>query len=155
MQVAGAAEEVLMRRPWRAALLTIVLMVLAAAVRADEFQILVHKSVAGTKISRALLASIFMKETVNWGDGSRILPIHQSSKSPVRRAFAQRVLEQTLGEQQLFWRRRMTKTRVLPPPSKASDEEVLAFVATKKGAIGYVGVGVEIPPDVKVLTLFD
>jgi hypothetical protein len=49
----------------------------------------------------------------------------------------------------------MMRTRVLPPPTKASDEEVLAFVATQKGAIGYVGVGVEIPPDVKVLTLFD
>jgi ABC-type phosphate transport system substrate-binding protein len=144
-----------MRRPWRTALLAITLMALAAAVRADDFQILVHRSVAGTKISRALLASIFMKGTINWGDGSRILPIHQSSKSPVRQAFARQVLGQSLGEQQLFWRRRMAKTQILPPRSKASDEEVLAFVAKKKGAIGYVSVGVEIPPDVKVLTLFD
>lgn len=144
-----------MRRPWRTALFAITLMVLAAAVRADEFKVLAHKGVVGTRISRALLASIFMKETVNWGDGSRILPIHQSSESPVRQAFARRVLEQTLGEQQLFWRRRMAQTRVLPPPSKASDEEVLAFVAAKQGAIGYVGVDVEIPPDVRVLTVFD
>jgi ABC-type phosphate transport system substrate-binding protein len=144
-----------MRRPWRTALLAITLMVLAAAVRAGEFQILVHRSVAGTKISRALLASIFMKETIHWGDGSRILPVHQSSESSVREAFARQVLEQSLGEQQSFWRRRMATTRILPPPSKASDEEVLAFVASKKGAIGYVSAGIEIPPDVKVLTLFD
>jgi hypothetical protein len=49
----------------------------------------------------------------------------------------------------------MAKRRVLPPPSKASDEEVLAFVASRKGAIGYVSAGVEIPPDVKVITLSD
>ncbi len=144
-----------MRRPWHAALLAITLMALTAAARADDFQILVHRSVEGTKVSRALLASIFMKETVNWGDGSRILPINQSSESPVREAFARQVLEQTLGEQQLFWRRRMASSRVLPPPSKASDEEVLAFVASKKGAIGYVSAGVDLPPDVKVLGVID
>jgi hypothetical protein len=49
----------------------------------------------------------------------------------------------------------MANRRVLPPPSKASDEEVLAFVASKKGAIGYVSPGLEVPSDVKVLTLSD
>lgn len=142
-----------MRRPWRTALLAVTLVALATAGRAAGFQVLVHESVEGTRISRAVLASIFMKETVKWADGSRIVPVHQSSESPVREAFARQVLDQSLGEQLQFWRRRMATTRILPPASKASDEEVLAFVASKKGAIGYVSAGIEIPPDVKVLTL--
>jgi ABC-type phosphate transport system substrate-binding protein len=144
-----------MRRPWRTALLAVTLVALATAVRADEFRVLVHRSVEGTKISRALLARIFMKEIIRWGDGSRVVPVHQSSRSPIREAFAQQVLEQSLGEQQLYWRRRMARNRILPPPSKASDEEVVAFVAKTEGAIGYVGVDVDIPPDLKVLTVFD
>ena len=49
----------------------------------------------------------------------------------------------------------MARSHVRPPPSKASDEAVLAFLVKKKGAIGYVSASAEIPPGVKVLRVAD
>ena len=42
-----------------------------------------------------------------------------------------------------------------PPPVKANDVEVLAYVANNQGAVGYVSAGIPLPPDVKPLTVVD
>jgi ABC-type phosphate transport system substrate-binding protein len=144
-----------MRRSWQTVLLTAILMAVAPAVRAEAFQIVAHPSVEGSTISRAVLAKIFQMDVSHWGDRTRILPVDQTSRAPVRQAFAREILQKSLGEVQAFWGRRVARSRILPPPTKASDEEVLSFVARKKGAIGYVRSEVEIPPGVKVLTLTD
>jgi ABC-type phosphate transport system substrate-binding protein len=127
----------------------------AASSSSEEFQIVAHPSVKGSTISRSVLASIYEKNVERWGDQRRILPVDQSSQAPVRQAFTRRVLDRSLGEVQLFWKQRLATMRVLPPPTKSSDKEVLSFVASKKGAIGYVSAEATIPPDVKTLALID
>jgi ABC-type phosphate transport system substrate-binding protein len=127
----------------------------ATAAGAGGFQIVVHPSVEGSKISRTVLADIYEKDVIRWGNDVRIRPVDQSSQAPVRREFTQEVLGRSLGEVQEYWTQRLAVDREMPPPTKASDEAVLAFVADKKGAIGYVSSGVELPPDVKVLTVVD
>jgi ABC-type phosphate transport system substrate-binding protein len=127
----------------------------AAAAEARSFQIVVHPSVEGSKISRSVLAEIYQKDIIRWGNRVRIRPVDQSSQAPVRRAFTEEILGRSLGEVQEYWTQRLAVNRELPPSTKASDEEVLAFVADNKGAIGYVSADVELPPDVKALTLID
>jgi ABC-type phosphate transport system substrate-binding protein len=127
----------------------------ASAAVAADFQVVVHPTVEGTKIRRSVLADIYQKDIIRWGNQVRILPVDQSGQAPVRLAFTRDVLGRSLGDVQNYWSERMATRRELPPPTKASDEEVLAFVASKKGAIGYVSGGVEPPPDVKVLTVID
>ena len=127
----------------------------ATAAGEGSFQVIVHPSVEGSKISRSVLADIYRKDVVRWGNDVRIRPVDQSSQAPVRRAFSQEILGSSLGEIQKYWTQRLAVDRGLPPPTKASDEEVLAFVADKKGAIGYVSSTVPLPPDVKVLEIID
>jgi ABC-type phosphate transport system substrate-binding protein len=127
----------------------------AASPSSEDFQVVAHPSVEGSEISRAVLASIYQKDVDRWGDHTRIRPVDQSSLAPVRLAFTRHVLNRSLGEVQLFWEQRLATMRLLPPPTKSSDEAVLAFVASKKGAIGYVSAGVTIPPDVKLLVVVD
>jgi len=38
---------------------------------------------------------------------------------------------------------------------KASDDEVLLYVAKTSGAVGYVASGTDLPPGVKAVTLID
>jgi ABC-type phosphate transport system substrate-binding protein len=128
---------------------------LAAAADAPEFQIVVHQTVEGSRISRSVLADIYRGNVIRWGNEIRILPVDQSSQAPVRQAFTRDVLHQSLGEVQEYWTQRMATDRQTPPPTKPSDAEVLAFVAGKKGAIGYVSAGAALPDGVKVLTLTD
>jgi ABC-type phosphate transport system substrate-binding protein len=120
-----------------------------------EFQIVAHPDVEGSRISRTVLASIYEKDVEHWGDRRRIFPVDQSGYTPVRLTFTRDVLNRTLGEVQQFWSQRLATERILPPPTKGSDEDVLDFVASKKGAIGYVSAGAHIPPDVKLLVLID
>ena len=140
--------------------LTIVLVALLAAAGASSagtegFRVVAHPGVEGSRITRANLAAIYKRTVLRWGNRVSTLPVDQSSQSPVREAFSRQVLGASLGELQMFWRRRLAVDRVMPPPIKASDEEVLAFVASHDGAIGYVSEAVEIPPTVKVVEIHD
>ena len=143
------------RHPWMAMMIASVLAAAGSAPGAEGFQIVVHPSVEGSKISRSVLAEIYQKDVIRWGNDVRIRPVDQSSQTPVRRAFTQEILGRSLGEVQEYWTQRLAVDREMPPPTKASDEEVLAFVAAKKGAIGYVTAGIDLPPDVKVIDLIE
>jgi ABC-type phosphate transport system substrate-binding protein len=144
-----------MGRSWQVVLFSALVVLPASAARPDGFQVVVHPTVEGTEISRSVLADIYKKDIIRWGDQVRIQPVDQSSETSVRQAFLRDVLGQSFGEVQGFWRQRMATDRQVPPPTRASDEEVLAFVASKKGAIGYVSAAVEVLDDVKVLILVD
>ena len=53
-----------------------------------------------------------------------------------------------------FWNKQMA-SGVFPPPVKSSDEEVLSYVASTPGAIGYVSSGVSLPSGVRTITVID
>jgi hypothetical protein len=51
----------------------------------------------------------------------------------------------------VHWIRNVSERRQLPPPSKSSDEDVIAFVATEPGGLGYVSAAAAIPDTVRVV----
>jgi ABC-type phosphate transport system substrate-binding protein len=121
----------------------------APVVTADaSFRVIVHPQVKGTQIPRAALTSIFLKQAPKWGDGSPVLPVDQSVRSPVRHAFSNDVLQQGLVQVQVYWQRKMATGQV-PPPVKSSDEEIISFVASTPGAIGYVSATTPLPDSVR------
>jgi len=142
----------------RRANLPVLVSVLAVAVLAvgaapvasadGTFRIIVHPQVKGSQIPRASLTSIFLKQAPKWGDGSPVAPVDQSVRSPVRKAFSNDVLQQGLVEVQVYWVRKMA-TGSTPPPVKTSDEEILSFVASTPGAIGYVSSTTPLPDSVR------
>lgn len=141
----------------RALLSLLALAALAASalpvVSADaSFRVIVHPQVKGSQIPRAALTSIFLKQAPKWGDGTAVLPVDQSVRSPVRRAFSGDVLQQGIVEVQVYWQRKMS-AGVVPPPVKASDEEIVSFVASTPGAIGYVSAGTPLPDSVKAVEI--
>jgi hypothetical protein len=40
-----------------------------------------------------------------------------------------------------------------PPISKSSDEDVIAFVASERGAVGYVSLATRVPETVREITV--
>jgi ABC-type phosphate transport system substrate-binding protein len=138
-----------------AAVATSLLTADRAASGTSEFQVVVHPSVRGSWISRASLTAVFTGKTDRWGDKGVAKPVDQSAKSPVRRAFTASVLGVSMGELQRYWQDRVAADRRFPPPIKASDEEVLQFVAATSGAVGYVAAGTPIPEGVKAIDVVD
>jgi ABC-type phosphate transport system substrate-binding protein len=118
------------------------------------YRVIVHHEVKGARITRGTLSSIFLKQVPRWGDGSPIFPIDQSVRSDVRRTFSGEVLNQGVAEVQLYWQRKMVNG-VVPPPVKTSDEDVVNYVSSTPGAIGYVSASVAIPDSVKAVELAD
>jgi ABC-type phosphate transport system substrate-binding protein len=125
----------------------------APVVSADApFRVIVHPQVKGSQIPRAALSSIFLKQAPKWGDGSTVLPVDQSVRSAVRRSFSSDVLQQGLVEVQVYWQRKMAKG-LTPPPVKTSDEEIVSYVASTPGAIGYVSSSTLLPDSVKMVEI--
>ncbi len=137
----------------RAVLAVWVVAVLAAgavpvASAEGRFRVIVNPQVKGNQIPRAALSSIFLKQASRWGDGSEARPVDQSLRSPLRVSFSNDVHQRGLIEIQVFWQREIAKGHV-PPPVKTSDEEVVEYVASTPGAIGYVSTGTVLPVTVR------
>jgi ABC-type phosphate transport system substrate-binding protein len=142
-----------LKRATPIALLVLLLSSPLAAAK-DRFQIVMHEATPGTHVSRTTVAAIFLKQAPAWSDGTPTQPVDQSTKNPIRLSFAADVLGQPMVAVQIYWQRRMS-AGVTPPPVKNSDEEVLQFIATTPGAIGYVSETTTLPAGVKPIKLID
>ncbi len=116
------------------------------------FQVIVHPSVAGKTITKAALADIFMGKAKRWGDGRDVLPVDLTATSPVREAFSRACLGLPTEGVRLYWMRRIA-AGAQPPFSRKTDEDVIAYVATHPGAVGYVAEGLALPETVKAVAV--
>ncbi len=123
---------------------------------ADEFVVVVHPSVAGVNVRRADLAAVFLKKAARWGTGATAVPVDQSGTSAVRSAFSQAVLGMPVATAVQYWQKQMFAVNPLRPPAvKASDAEVLAFVAKTEGAVGYVSRSAVLTAGVKTIAIIE
>ncbi len=76
------------------------------------------------------------------------------SVPPVRKSFSNDVLQQGLVEVQVYWQRKMA-SGLTPPPVKTSDEEIVSFVASTPGAIGYVSSSTPLPDSVREVAIIN
>jgi ABC-type phosphate transport system substrate-binding protein len=143
-----------------AALLMSAALGIASSPAADEgsFVVIVAAGNSASSIKRQELARFFLKKTGRWSDGHGVIPVDQSAGSPVRSAFTRAVLAvEGMGQisaVQNFWLQQVYSGRSTPPTVKASDAEIVAFVAATPGAIGYVAAA-SATGGVKVLTVTD
>jgi ABC-type phosphate transport system substrate-binding protein len=144
-----------MRRA-EAVLAAVLLLTLATPSRAaDPFVVIVNPSVAGKAVHRQDLVALFLKRA-RWGDRSLARPVDQSGTSPVRRTFSESVLGMPVAEVLQYWQKAMFGTPPLRPPLvRTSDAEVVSFVASTEGAVGYVSAAATLPPSVKRLEIID
>ena len=135
----------------------LVVAVIGTAHATDSFVVVVNASVAGTTVRRADLAAVFLKKAIRWGDGSPANPVDQSGTSHVRKDFSESVLHMPVMGVVQYWGKQLVSmaSSVRPPTVKASDDEVLVYVAKTSGAVGYVSNGTALPPGVKAVTVLD
>ena len=121
-----------------------------------SFQVVVSNSNPASSIKRQDLAQLFLKKKSRWTDGKEVLPVDQTARSAVRGAFTKAVLKAEgmghLSDVESFWLQQVYSGRGNPPPIKASDADVLAFVQANPGAIGYVSTAT-LPGSLKVLAV--
>ena len=134
------------------ALLAIVVM---GASRAPDVRVvvIVNSSNRTSTMRREQVAMIFLRQLTTWDGGAEILPVDQIERSPARIAFARDVQRETVKAVKLFWQQRIFTGDESPPPERVTDSDVLTYVRSNSGAIGYVLEGTDLGTGVKALVV--
>ena len=129
-----------MRKLWTLAFVFASLLAFAGPSSAGTsgFKIVVHKDNPARGLAKSKIALMFMKMSAKWGTGAAVEPVDLSASSAVRAAFSAAIHKRDVDAIKAAWQRAVFAGRGEPPPEKASDEEVLAYVASHPGGIGYV-----------------
>lgn len=125
------------------AVLTIAVASLGTArtVQAQEYKVIVNSANSTTEIPAAVAGKIFLKETTKFPNGTSASPVDLSKSSAVRAAFSKAVIGRPVSAVESYWQQQIFSGKDVPPSTKASDDEVIAYVKATPGAIGYVSAG--------------
>ena len=124
-----------------------------AAVEAG-FVLIANAANPATSISKIDATRIFLRKARAWpGSSLAADPVDQKESSPARREFLTAIMGKDAAGMNAYWQSQLFVGRTTPPPVKASDADVIAFVAASKGGIGYVAASAVLPATVKTLTI--
>ena len=113
-------------------------MVTDALPAQDSFKVIVNGSNTIGELSKSMLTRFFTKKVMEWDDGSEVLPIDLQRDSTVRRIFTQIVLQKDVASMVTYWTVQLFSGRSTPPVELETEEDILKYVQTNKGAIGYI-----------------
>lgn len=133
----------------------LLLVVVVGATRAPVVRVVVvvNSANATSTLRREQVAKIFLRQIATWDDGSEILPVDQNERSPARVAFSRTVQGQTVRALKTYWQQRIFSGDESPPPERVTDSDVLTYVRSNSGAIGYVTEGTDLGQGVKALVV--
>lgn len=120
------------------------------------FEVVVNAANPVEALHREEVARIFLNRVPRWEawpGQPRIEPVDQPPSSEVRRRFTEAVHHKPVSRMVSFWQRMIFSGRGKPPMPRDDDAEVLAFVQSNEGGIGYVASGSTLPVGVKVVEI--
>jgi ABC-type phosphate transport system substrate-binding protein len=127
------------------------LLLSGAAAAADSYKVVVNSANPVASLDRREVSALFLRRASQWHDGTPVLPV-DGPDSPARESFSKDVHGRKTSAVRSHWLQVIFSGRGLPPPEKASDKDVIAYVKAQPGAIGYVSASTA-THDVKVLTV--
>jgi hypothetical protein len=127
------------------------------ATRAPDVKVIVivNSSNPVSSMSRGKVAKMFLRQVATWDNGAEVLPVDQIERAPARIAFARDVQLETVKALKSYWQQRIFSGDDSPPPERVTDSDVLTFVRSNSGAIGYVVEGTDLGAGVKPLVIMD
>lgn len=109
-----------------------------AAQEQPGFRIIANPENPTTTISRTQVSKYLLKKSARWADGTPAEPVDQGGDQAVREAFTKEIHGRSVSGIRHFWQRQVFAGKGVPPPEVSSDEEVLEFVKSHRGGIGYI-----------------
>lgn len=128
----------------------------AAPSNANPFVLVVHAKNEIAELEASRISKMFLKKVRRWANNDKtpVEPVDQAQDSTVREAFTQVIHEnKDLFAIKTYWQRMIFSGRMAPPPELRTDQEILAFVRSRRGAIGYVSRGTPLGDGVKELKI--
>ena len=125
----------------------------APPAQAQSYRVDVNASNPTSALSKDDLARVYLKKQTTWKGGGSVAVVDQSPKAPVRAQFSMQVLGRDVPTMKNYWQQSLFSGRGVPPIEQPSDDQVLSFVASNPGAIGYVSADAPLPAGVKALEI--
>jgi len=145
-----------MRGITRAFLAFSIVAVLAGVdIEAQEqaFKVIVNAGVSTSSLTVKELSRVFMKKDTTWPSGLKMTPVNLGADHPTREAFSQAVHGKGAQPIERRWETLIFSGMGVPPPKLEIESEVVEFVKSNAGAIGYVAAETPLPPEVKELEI--
>ena len=115
------------------------------------YRVVVNAANPVSTMSRDEVSRLFLKKVTSWASGRAVLIVDQREDAEVRRQFTRDIHGRQVTSVKSYWQQMIFSGRDVPPPEKASDAEVVAFVAANPNAIGYVSAAAATAPGVKAV----
>jgi hypothetical protein len=117
---------------------------LAQAPPEDAYRVVVHPHNPTVTMNRDFMAQAFLKKVATWNHGGVIRPADLLPSSTVRQRFSTDILGRSVAAVRSYWLQIIFAGRGVPPPELKSDDDVIRFVLSEPGAIGYVSSRVDL-----------
>lgn len=117
----------------------------------DGFKVIVNASNPTPEMPRKQVERIFLKKLEKWPNGFGITVVDQNVNEPARKAFSEEVLRKESPAVEAYWTKLIFSGMGSPPLKLASDAEIMSFVGSNVGSIGYVSGNTRLDAAVKEL----
>jgi len=114
------------------------LFLMGAQTAFAQVAMVVNKANPVRDISLQKVQDIYLGNTVSWSDNLRIYPVSLKSKEDVTQTFFKKALQKKPNDMKRIWIRLMLSGEVSPPKVMGLASDVLDYVASNEGAIGFV-----------------
>ena len=105
------------------------------------YRVVLHPQNPATSLERQFVEDAFLKRRRTWPHDATVRPADLPPDSSVRARFSEDIIRRPVIAVRAYWQQRIFSGRDVPPPELASDTEVMRFVASHPGGIGYVSGG--------------
>lgn len=104
-------------------------------------------------LTKEQVSDLFLKKVTRWESDKIVMPVDQERNSKTRELFSRAVHRRSISAVASYWQTQIFSGNNVPPATKATDADVLAFVRANPNAIGYVSGATPLGADVKAVTV--
>ena len=122
------------------------------AAQDSGFKVIVHSTNPAASMSPGDLSKIFLKRTTKWSDGRTATPLDLPESSGTRASFSKAVHNKSVDAIKAYWQQMVFSGRAVPPAQRASVREIVDYVESNPGAVGYLPAGASVG-NCKVLSI--
>ncbi len=115
-----------------------ILIITAGTCFSQNYKVIVNDKSPISSMTKKELSEIFYKKKKKWPDGQRIVPIDLTSSSSVRADFTKDIHGKSVAAIRNYWQQAAFSGAGIAPVEKASEEDVIEYIKTHPGAIGYI-----------------
>jgi ABC-type phosphate transport system substrate-binding protein len=113
------------------------LLIFSSGIAWADMLIIAHQDVPETTVTTKDLQEIFLGKRVQWKDNTAIHPVTVKDQE-LHSAFLKQYVNKSLAKWNAHWKRMVFTGNGTPPKQFDTQQELLEYVATTVGAIGYV-----------------